>query len=82
MLELLAYLRARGFKTFIVSGGGIDFLRVFAEDTYGIPPEQVVGSSIRAEYEVRDGVPAIVVMPEIDLVVDMRADWKVVCPQR
>jgi len=48
MLELLAYLRAEGFKTFIVSGGGIDFLRVFAEDVYGIPPEQVIGSSIKA----------------------------------
>lgn len=60
MLELLDYLRANGFKTFIVSGGGIDFLRVFAEKAYGIPPEQVVGSSIAAKYEVRDGKPVLV----------------------
>ena len=60
MLELLAYLRANDFKTFIVSGGGIDFMRVFAWQTYGIPPEQVVGSSIGATYEVRDGKPVIV----------------------
>lgn len=51
MLELLAYLRANGFKTFIVSGGGIEFLRVFSEDVYGVPPEQVVGSSIDVKYE-------------------------------
>jgi phosphoglycolate phosphatase-like HAD superfamily hydrolase len=60
MLELLAHLRANGFKTFIVSGGGIDFLRVFAEKSYGVPPEQVVGSSIKAKYELRDGKPVIV----------------------
>ncbi len=64
MLELLEYLRANDFKTFIVSGGGIDFLRVFAEKTYGVPPEQVVGSSITAKYELRDGVPTIVKLPE------------------
>ena len=60
MLELLAYLRSSGYKTFIVSGGGIDFMRVFAEETYGIPPEQVVGSSVSAKYEVRDGKPVII----------------------
>jgi phosphoglycolate phosphatase-like HAD superfamily hydrolase len=60
MLELLVYLRANDFKTFIVSGGGIDFMRVFSEEVYGIPPEQVVGSSIEAELEMRDGVPTIV----------------------
>ncbi len=60
MLELLEYLRANGFKTFIVSGGGIDFLRVFAEEAYGIPPEQIVGSSFSARLEMRDGVPTIV----------------------
>ncbi len=60
MLELLEYLRENGFKTFIVSGGGIDFMRVFVEDAYGIPPEQVVGSSIAAKYEVRDGKPVLV----------------------
>jgi heat shock protein HslJ/phosphoglycolate phosphatase-like HAD superfamily hydrolase len=64
MLELLEYLRANDFKTFIVSGGGIDFLRVFAEQTYGIPPEQVVGSSVAAKYELRDGVPTIVKQAE------------------
>ncbi len=60
MLELLGYLRANGFKTFIVSGGGVDFMRVFAERVYGIPPEQVVGSSLAAGFEMRDGVPTIV----------------------
>jgi len=60
MLELLEYLRANGFRTFIVSGGGIDFLRVFAEETYGLPPDQVVGSSVGARFEMRGGVPTIV----------------------
>lgn len=69
MLELLGYLRAKGFKTFIVSGGGIDFMRVFAEEAYGIPPEQVIGSSIGAKFEMRDGVPTIVKVPE-DLFID------------
>ena len=63
MLELLAYLRANGFKTFIVSGGGIDFMRPWAERVYGIPPEQVIGSSIKAKYEIRDGKPALVKTP-------------------
>jgi hypothetical protein len=70
MLELLAYLRANGFKTFIVSGGGIEFLRVFAEEAYGIPPEQVVGSSIRTRYEVRPGGPVIARLPELDFIDD------------
>jgi phosphoglycolate phosphatase-like HAD superfamily hydrolase len=70
MLELLDYLRANEFKTFIVSGGGIDFLRVFAEAVYGIPPEQVVGSSIAAGYELRDGEPVIVKLPEVDFIDD------------
>jgi phosphoglycolate phosphatase-like HAD superfamily hydrolase len=70
MLELLAYLRANDFKTFIVSGGGIDFMRVFAEETYGIPPEQVIGSSIKAKYELRDGKPVIVKIPELDFIDD------------
>lgn len=60
MLELLEYLRANGFKTFIVSGGGVDFMRVFAERTYGIPPEQVIGSSVAAKFEMRSGVPTLV----------------------
>jgi phosphoglycolate phosphatase-like HAD superfamily hydrolase len=64
MLELLKYLRANKFKTFIVSGGGIDFMRVFAEETYGIPPEQIVGSSIAAKFEMRDGVPTILKLAE------------------
>ena len=70
MRELLAYLRANGFKTFIVSGGGIEFMRVFGERAYGIPPEQMVGSSIRTRYEVRDGKPVIVRLPEIDFIDD------------
>lgn len=70
MLELLKYLRANGFKTFIVSGGGVDFMRVFADQTYGIPPDQVVGSSLKAKYEVRDGKPVIIKLLEINLVDD------------
>jgi phosphoserine phosphatase len=70
MLELLAYLRANGFKTYIVSGGGIEFVRVFSEQRYGIPTEQVVGSSIKTRYEVRDGQPVIVRLPEIDFIDD------------
>jgi hypothetical protein len=65
-----AHLRANGFKTFIVSGGGIDFLRVFAEKSYGVPPEQVVGSSIKAKYELRDGKPVIVKLPELNFIDD------------
>ncbi len=70
MLELLDYLGANAFKIFIVSGGGIDFVRVFSEDIYGIPPERVIGSSIEAKYELRNGTPVIVKMPEIDLIDD------------
>lgn len=70
MLELLAYLRAHQFKTYIVSGGGIEFLRVFAEEVYGIPPEQVVGSTVKTEYRLRDGVGVIHRLPEIDFVDD------------
>lgn len=70
MLELLDYLRENDFKTFIVSGGGIEFLRVFAEDAYGIPPEQVVGSSIKTKYEVRDGTPVIMRLPELNFLDD------------
>jgi phosphoserine phosphatase len=66
MLELLDYLRANGFKTWIVSGGGIEFLRVWAEDAYGIPPEQVVGSSIVTQFEMREGGPVLVRLPEVD----------------
>ncbi|GAB3112027.1 haloacid dehalogenase-like hydrolase [Aestuariicella hydrocarbonica] len=70
MLELLQYLRAHDFKTFIVSGGGIDFIRVFSEDTYGIPPEQVIGTTSEAKYEVINGIPTIVKTPNIILVDD------------
>jgi len=66
MLELLAYLRANSFKTFIVSGGGIDFIRVFAERVYGIPPEQVVGSSGKLNFELRDGKPLLIKLPELN----------------
>jgi hypothetical protein len=68
MLELLAYLRANAFKTYIVSGGGIEFMRAWVEDVYGIPPEQVIGSSGKTRFEMRDGVPALVKLPEMDFV--------------
>jgi hypothetical protein len=70
MLELLAYLRANGFKTFIVSGGGIEFMRVFTEKVYGVPPEQVVGSSIKTKFELRDGKPVLMRLPEINFIDD------------
>jgi phosphoglycolate phosphatase-like HAD superfamily hydrolase len=70
MVELLTYLRANGFRTFIVSGGGVEFMRPWTERVYGIPPEQVVGSSIRTRYEVRDGQPVIARLPEIDFIDD------------
>ena len=67
MLELLAYLRANGFKTFIVSGGGIEFMRPWAERIYGIPPEQVIGSSGGLKFEMRDGIPVIMKTPDLVL---------------
>jgi len=70
MLELLDYLRANRFKTFITSGGGIEFIRIFAEEVYGIPPEQVIGSSIRTQYEYRDGNPALVRLAEFNFIDD------------
>jgi hypothetical protein len=70
MLEVLAYLRANNFKTFIVSGGGIEFMRPWTEKVYGIPPEQVVGSSIKTKYEMRDGKPVLVRLPAIDFIDD------------
>jgi len=69
-LELLAYLRANGFKTFIVSGGGIQFMRPFTEKVYGIPPEQVVGSSIVTEFQIQDGQPVLVRMPQFAFIND------------
>jgi hypothetical protein len=70
MLELLTYLRANGFKTFIVSGGGIEFMRPWTEKVYGIPPEQVIGSSIRTKFELRDDKPVLVRLPEINFIDD------------
>jgi hypothetical protein len=70
MLELLAYLRANGFKTFIVSGGGIEFMRPWTEKVYGIPPEQVVGSSIKMQFDVKDGAPTLFRLPEVNFVDD------------
>jgi hypothetical protein len=70
MLELLAYLRANGFKTFIVSGGGIEFMRPWAEKVYGIPPEQVIGSSIKTKFEIRDGQPVLMRLPELNFIDD------------
>ena len=70
MLEVLAYLRANGFKTFIVSGGGIEFMRPWTEKVYGIPPEQVVGSSIKTKFEMRDGKPVLVRFPELNFLDD------------
>jgi phosphoglycolate phosphatase-like HAD superfamily hydrolase len=70
MLELLSYLRANGFKTFIVSGGGIEFMRAFAEVTYGVPPEQVIGSSGKLKFQMRDGEPVLSKLPDIELVND------------
>jgi hypothetical protein len=70
MLEVLAYLRANGFKTFIVSGGGIDFMRPWTPRVYGIPPEQVVGSSIKVQYEFQNGAPVLFRLPEVDFIDD------------
>jgi phosphoglycolate phosphatase-like HAD superfamily hydrolase len=70
MLELLAYLRANGYKTFIVSGGSVEFMRPWAESVYGIPPEQVVGTTLKEKYELRDGKPVIVRLPEINFIDD------------
>ena len=70
MLELLAYLRTKFFKTYIVSGGGIEFMRPWTEAVYGIPPEQVVGSSIKTEFEMRDGNPVLVRLAELDFIDD------------
>jgi haloacid dehalogenase-like hydrolase len=70
MLELMAYLRANGFKTFIVSGGGIEFMRPWAEKIYGVPPEQVVGSSIKTEFVMRDGIPTLVRLPAVNFIND------------
>jgi hypothetical protein len=70
MLELMTYLRANNFKTYIVSGGGIEFMRPWTEKVYGIPPEQVVGSSIKTQFELRDGTPVLMRLPEADFIDD------------
>ena len=70
MLELLVYLRANGFKTYIVSGGGIEFMRPWTEKIYGIPPEQVIGSSIKTKFELHDSTPALVRLPEVNFIDD------------
>ena len=70
MLELTAYLRANAFKTFIVSGGGVDFMRPWTDKTYGIPPEQVVGSSGKTKFEILDGKPVLMRLPELNFIND------------
>jgi phosphoglycolate phosphatase-like HAD superfamily hydrolase len=70
MLELLDYLRVNGFKTYIVSGGGIEFMRAWAEQAYGIPPEQVVGSSVKTKFELRDDKPVLTRLPEVNFIDD------------
>jgi phosphoglycolate phosphatase-like HAD superfamily hydrolase len=70
MVELLQYLRANGFKTFIVSGGGIDFMRAWAEKVYGIPSYQIIGSSIKAKYETQNGKPVLIKKAELNFVDD------------
>src|SRR5213075_2092847 len=70
MVELLDYLRTNGFKTFIVSGGGIEFMRLCAEGAYGIPPEQVIGSSIVTQFEMRGDKPVLVRLPQLNFLDD------------
>jgi phosphoserine phosphatase len=70
MLEVLAFLRANGFKTYIVSGGGVEFVRTFSERVYGIPPEQIIGSSIALKYELKDGTPVLMRQPKVDFIDD------------
>lgn len=70
MLELLSYMRANGFKTYIISGGGIEFMRPWTEKVYGIPPEQVFGSSIKTKFEMQNGKPVLTRLPEIEFIDD------------
>jgi haloacid dehalogenase-like hydrolase len=70
MLELLAYLRGNGFRTYLVSGGGVEFMRPWTERVYGVPPEQVIGSSIKTRYEIRDGQPVLMRLPEVNFIDD------------
>mgnify|MGYP003626179507 CR=1 FL=1 len=73
MLEVLTYLRANGFKTYIVSGGGIEFMRPWTEQVYGIPPEQVIGSSLKTKFEIQDKKPVVFRLPEINVLNDKSA---------
>jgi hypothetical protein len=70
MVELLNYLRTNGYKTFIVSGGGVDFMRPWVEKAYGIPPDQVVGSSVKVKYDTMDGHPVLIKLPELNFIDD------------
>jgi len=70
MVELLNYLRANGYKTFIVSGGGVDFMRPWVEQAYGIPPDQVVGSSVKVKYDMMEGRPVLTKLPELNFIDD------------
>ncbi|HUL73583.1 MAG TPA: haloacid dehalogenase-like hydrolase, partial [Vicinamibacterales bacterium] len=80
MLEVLSFLRANEFKTYIVSGGGVEFMRTFSERVYGVPPEQVIGSSVLLKYEVRNGTPVLMRQPKVDFIDDK--DGKVVGIQK
>jgi hypothetical protein len=70
MLEVLEYLRSNGFKTYIVSGGGVEFMRPWVEEVYGVPPEQVIGSSVKVKYEMRGGLPVLVRQPSVNFIND------------
>ena len=70
MLELMDYLRANQFQVFIVTGGGVEFVRAFAESVYGVPPQNVIGSSMKLKYEIRDGQPVIMRLPAIEVMND------------
>ena len=87
MLELLHYLRANDFKTYIVSGGGVDFMRAFVTEIYGIPEEQIIGSRIKTAFEYNDGNPVIKRLPELEFIDDKdgkplnysKNNWKKTC---
>ena len=82
MLELLSFLRENGFKTYIVSGGGVGFMRPWAEKVYGIPPEQVIGSSGRLKYQMRGDVPELLKLPAVDFINDKdgyKVIWEISC---
>jgi hypothetical protein len=70
MLQLLAYLRTNAFETYVVSGGGVEFMRPWTQRVYGVPPQQVIGSSIKTKYEMRAGQPVLIRLPEVDFVDD------------